>query len=588
MVSLTLLLLLVVAAAVTFLLLLPPPTCAEAIASRDATRTLQRISFTLPKEEVCVISFTLDGTYYKGIRRRLSFSDKFKPKDSLKVYLYPSVTSTQGVLVHYRPSFEGNIPDVIPCNNNVNQSYTQPVGLYCTVSDLTIWYAVESHQYEWPPPYTWISISGAEMGDVNPTGSFDYPTHPEFLPQLDGSCEHFNVSTLCERVNGDVCGNLYKNPKSYCAQASWDSKRTVCVCFDGYKYSAFQKRCVDVNECAQRMCEPVYETCANAEGTYSCTPSGVVRENTSTESPDITTSASAISSSPSSTVSQNDPSQTCNNGYEWIDEDCVDVNECKNRSKHDCNGLNSVCVNKPGTYECKCLNGSKHFELNGACVRFVKSYVALPPDDALCLPIEQNEASMIMGLALLTTSPNHERIYHEMREHRCLHLVVANKPVPQAFGERYLINSKFPGETETILRFINYRNGLLQNQNLKLNVVIKFENGCTNRVDLGGNIDVVVTTTNIGQTYVNMKTGNQGSLQNLHKDSEKLAYDAPVNVDQVTCDTASATPKPSSQQITTVAVTSTSSDTVLTCSSTSRLIIMFIVALLLCFAADTH
>lgn len=52
------------------------------------------------------------------------------------------------------------------------------------------------------------------------------------------------------------------------------------------------------------------------------------------------------------------PRCACAEGYERVDGECVDVDECA-KDKHDC-PENTECVNTEGSYECKCTKGFFH------------------------------------------------------------------------------------------------------------------------------------------------------------------------------------------------------------------------------------
>ena len=57
----------------------------------------------------------------------------------------------------------------------------------------------------------------------------------------------------------------------------------------------------------------------------------------------------------------------CKNGFleEEKDGKCIDINECLTQ-QNTCTEEFTECINKAGTYECKCKNGFTQ-SLNGSC-----------------------------------------------------------------------------------------------------------------------------------------------------------------------------------------------------------------------------
>lgn len=71
------------------------------------------------------------------------------------------------------------------------------------------------------------------------------------------------------------------------------------------------------------------------------------------------------------------PRCACAEGYERVDGECVDVDECA-KDKHDC-PENTECVNTEGSYECKCTKGFFH---DGTTCQPRLRLVSVAPDGA--------------------------------------------------------------------------------------------------------------------------------------------------------------------------------------------------------------
>ncbi|XP_026209948.1 latent-transforming growth factor beta-binding protein 2 [Anabas testudineus] len=91
----------------------------------------------------------------------------------------------------------------------------------------------------------------------------------------------------------------------------------TCQCEPGFKLSALQTNCIDVNECAEDPCEGKGR-CINSYGSYTC---------------------------------------QCHNGYSQVITQnrkfCQDINECSMPNK--CQ--DGKCVNTEGSYTCECYSG---------------------------------------------------------------------------------------------------------------------------------------------------------------------------------------------------------------------------------------
>ncbi|KAF3708555.1 Fibrillin-2 Fibrillin-2 C-terminal peptide [Channa argus] len=85
-----------------------------------------------------------------------------------------------------------------------------------------------------------------------------------------------------------------------------------CICNNGFESNG--QDCVDIDECANRICSP-YADCVNTRGSYQC---------------------------------------TCKRGFVGNGLTCADINECNDNNR--CHP-NAICINRLGYFECSCLGG---------------------------------------------------------------------------------------------------------------------------------------------------------------------------------------------------------------------------------------
>ncbi|KAL7380810.1 hypothetical protein ABVT39_024441 [Epinephelus coioides] len=171
----------------------------------------------------------------------------------------------------------------------------------------------------------------------------------------------------------------------------------TCHCEPGFKLSALQTNCIDVNECDENPCEGKGR-CINSYGSYTCQChsgySQVITQNrkfcqdiNECSMPNKCQNGICVNTEGSYTCECNsgyakswrgqcedvdecrDPSfcpngvcvntpgsfqcQACGPGFRPIDERCVDVNECLNQTV--CG--RGRCVNTEGSYRCNCFQG---------------------------------------------------------------------------------------------------------------------------------------------------------------------------------------------------------------------------------------
>lgn len=170
-------------------------------------------------------------------------------------------------------------------------------------------------------------------------------------PNIGNDCRH-----PCEAVN---CGTH--------AQCMLANGQAQCLCIEGYTGSPNTPGgCNDIDECKTSPCQ-ANAICTNTAGGYLCQcPSG---SNGDPYREGCTAGKIAFTCSDSNPCRPGETCVTdsytgsgvciCRQGYERNTESglCQDVDECSpSRQKAAC-GLNALCKNLPGSYECKCPQG---------------------------------------------------------------------------------------------------------------------------------------------------------------------------------------------------------------------------------------
>lgn len=166
-------------------------------------------------------------------------------------------------------------------------------------------------------------------------------------PNVGNDCRH-----PCEQFN---CG-----PNSKCLLVRGEAK---CLCAEGYANSG-SGTCVDVNECLNKPCG-TGAICNNHAGGYTCQcANGMSGDPYHTGCNEIRKLIQCNDKNPCPSgekcVSNAGGSNVCvcTQGHtrDSISKQCRDIDECMENAKPAC-GLNALCRNLPGSYECLCAEG---------------------------------------------------------------------------------------------------------------------------------------------------------------------------------------------------------------------------------------
>uniref|UniRef100_A0A665WA71 Latent transforming growth factor beta binding protein 2 n=1 Tax=Echeneis naucrates TaxID=173247 RepID=A0A665WA71_ECHNA len=137
-----------------------------------------------------------------------------------------------------------------------------------------------------------------------------HPSHPDRETPSHNYCAHLSFLLDIDKcaITPTICGH----GKCVPVQTGY-----TCQCEPGFKLSALQTNCIDVNECDENPCEGK-GSCVNSYGSYTC---------------------------------------QCHSGYSQVITQnrkfCQDINECNMPNK--CQ--NGKCVNTEGSYTCECNSG---------------------------------------------------------------------------------------------------------------------------------------------------------------------------------------------------------------------------------------
>uniref|UniRef100_A0A674NXB6 Latent-transforming growth factor beta-binding protein 4 n=1 Tax=Takifugu rubripes TaxID=31033 RepID=A0A674NXB6_TAKRU len=190
----------------------------------------------------------------------------------------------------------------------------------------------QSHVYPQIPSYPSLSFDPQHPSYPQTPQIPQYPEYPETVPQdpltPQQPPQHFHPASV-EQPEGE--NETWHGGKSLpginkcaiapaiCGHGKCVPVQTgyTCLCEPGFKLSALQTNCIDVNECDADPCEGKGR-CVNSYGSYTC---------------------------------------QCHSGYSQVitqnRKSCQDINECSMPNK--CQ--NGKCVNTEGSYTCECNSG---------------------------------------------------------------------------------------------------------------------------------------------------------------------------------------------------------------------------------------
>ncbi|KAM9709087.1 latent-transforming growth factor beta-binding protein 2-like [Menidia menidia] len=224
-----------------------------------------------------------------------------------------------------------------------------------------------------------------------------YPGSSPDFPSVDPKPDSKETSSIDSTTGINKCAAI----PTICGRGKCISVQTgyTCDCDPGFKLSALQTNCIDVNECDEdpcegkgrcinsygsytcqchsgysqvitqnrKFCQDINEcsmpnkcqsgNCVNTEGSYTCECSGGFAKSWRDLCEDIDECRDP-SSCPNGVCINTVGSfqcQACSPGFRPVNERCVDVNECLNQTV--CG--RGRCVNTEGSYRCNCFHGYK-------------------------------------------------------------------------------------------------------------------------------------------------------------------------------------------------------------------------------------
>lgn len=141
----------------------------------------------------------------------------------------------------------------------------------------------------------------------------------------------------------------------------------TCLCSNGYTGKPEIKGgCRDIDECAINPCPPG-AICNNEPGSFSCQcPSGMTGDPYSggcqkTKAPHVCGPSTPCPAGEQCVKDEFVGSSVCicQRGYMRDHETgkCRDINECMELREKPACGVNAICKNLPGSYECQCPPG---------------------------------------------------------------------------------------------------------------------------------------------------------------------------------------------------------------------------------------
>ncbi|XP_068928277.1 latent-transforming growth factor beta-binding protein 1 isoform X6 [Petaurus breviceps papuanus] len=159
-------------------------------------------------------------------------------------------------------------------------------------------------------------------------------------------------------VNPDICG------AGHCINLP---VRYTCICYEGYKFSEQQRKCVDIDECTQihHLCSQ--GRCENTEGSFLCIcQAGYMANPEGTDCIDVDECLRPETCGDGHCINTVGAfkCEYCDSGYRMNRRgQCEDIDECLAASICP----DEQCINTPGSYQCvPCTEGFRGW--NGQCL----------------------------------------------------------------------------------------------------------------------------------------------------------------------------------------------------------------------------
>ncbi|EDO44398.1 predicted protein [Nematostella vectensis] len=195
-----------------------------------------------------------------------------------------------------------------------------------------------------------VDNGGCHQKCVNSPGNFSCACHDGYITAgrngSDFICDDIDecASGIHQCEEGATCVNT---PGNY-----------SCLCPQGYRSD--WNKCVDIDECKQRMCE---KECVNTEGSYFCfCPPGYQLTDDKRHCQDVDECTAGDVCDQTCINTNGSYYCECKTGFELLGDrkTCRDLDECALNTA--C--CNQACVNTEGSYNCTCNSG---YELTSRC-----------------------------------------------------------------------------------------------------------------------------------------------------------------------------------------------------------------------------
>lgn len=177
-------------------------------------------------------------------------------------------------------------------------------------------------------------------------------------------CPEPNIGNDCRHP----CESMSCGPNAHCMIVN---RVAQCLCSEGFAGGPLGG-CIDINECAGNAC-PSGAVCTNTPGSYTCQCPGGTSGDPYKGGCAKTGVVISCSESQPCPIGENCISDSysgtsvciCRQGYmrDAPTGQCVDVDECGDVHGKIACGVNAICKNLPGSYECQCppnFNGNPY------------------------------------------------------------------------------------------------------------------------------------------------------------------------------------------------------------------------------------